>query len=80
MKIPMVEIEALCAYVEIDLEDGVQMNDKEWRETLEKVRKWMDAVEPTLAPDAACGHASSDNWKIDESGNMYCVLCRAGEA
>lgn len=35
-------------------------------------------VEP--APDAACGHASSDNWKIDERGNMYCAICRAGEA
>lgn len=40
-EIPMVEIEALCAYVEVDLENGVQINDAEWRESLEKVRKWL---------------------------------------
>ena len=41
IKIPMVEIEALCAYVEVDLENGVQINDTEWRNSLEKVRKWL---------------------------------------
>lgn len=55
---PMVEIEALCAYIEVDLENGVQINDTEWRESLERVRKWLDAVEKPLACEF-CGHVSA---------------------
>lgn len=53
MEIPEVEIEALCAYVEMDLENGIQMNVSDWRQLLAKVRSWLDAVEQPRAGDTA---------------------------
>lgn len=67
MKIPKIDIEAMCDYIESDLEMGVQMNFLDWRQSLANVREWLEAVEHTLAPDGAyctCQVNWSDNTKM----------------
>ena len=74
MKIPTVEIEALCAYVEIDLKNGVQMNVEDWRQSLSKVREWLEAVEHTLAPDGAVCPAHQTYF--EEDGTCAIAGCK----
>lgn len=50
MEIPLGEIEALCAYVEINLEMGVEFNSQVWRQCTQKVRAYLDASLQKRAP------------------------------
>lgn len=69
MEIPEVEIEALCAYVEMDLENGIQMNVSDWRQLLAKVRSWLEAVEHRVQADASLGYV------IPEGYDAICNFC-----
>jgi len=40
--IPIIEIEALLGYVEVDIKNGVQMNVPDWQNAVEKIRAWLD--------------------------------------
>ncbi len=68
MEIPLVEIEALCAYVEINLEMDIEMNTQDWRQSTQKVRAWLDAAEQLRAPDVAERSATL-------SGLYNCQVC-----
>lgn len=50
MEPPTIDIEALCSYVEMDIENGVQINAEEWRQTINNVREW---IKSGLTPRAA---------------------------
>lgn len=36
-----VRLEAILAYIESDIENGVQINADEWKEDVKKIRKWL---------------------------------------
>jgi hypothetical protein len=73
METPVKEIKSLCAYVECDIQLGIQAAP-EWAATLRKVLRWLEAAEQ-LAPDwataALCPSCKSDF----DTSHSICIGC-----